>query len=181
MFHVPLQYLIPWHAGTTIIGKKGRADVFGYHDVLVWPSFSTIRPHYSCDVFRFFGFADVSSGGTNSFSLSLFFSSFLTFAFSALSASATLCFASLPRKYSPLSICKSTLLFSGAGGKGVYVFFVLSVILCGTLLLDSVLLLKFGRYRLQSSLARAGSLASSRLILFLGQRLSPIQHVKSLT
>lgn len=51
----------------------------------------------------------------------------------------------------------------------MYDFLDLSVTLSGFFLLESVLLLKFGRYRLQSSLARAGSLASSRLILLYGQ------------
>lgn len=141
----------------------------GYHELRVQADTSLLHhvcPPYSCDVLRFLGLAAFSSGGTNSFSRSRFFSSFLTLAFSARSCSATRALPSLDKKYSPVSICRSTLLFSGAGGKGVYDFLDLSVTLSGFFLLESVLLLKFGRYRLQSSLARAGSLASSRLILF---------------
>ncbi|CBF70656.1 uncharacterized protein ANIA_10749 [Aspergillus nidulans FGSC A4] len=74
--------------------------------------------------FSFFSFlafsvSSSSSGATNAFSRSFIFSSRFIRCLSITSSFCARSLASLDKKYSPDSICRSTLLFSGAGGKGV--------------------------------------------------------------
>jgi len=96
-----------------------------------------------------------SSGATNSEAREARFS--VNFSFAAARFSDfffnSRCFSLI--KYSPDSICKSTLLGVGAGGKGVYAFAARN--LCGTLRFEVFFFLKLGKKRDQSSVARLGS------------------------
>lgn len=88
--------------------------------LLFFSSFLAFRSSFvspSCLLFFFFS-SPSSTGGTKSFSRSFFFSSFFFRRFSSRSSRVARSLLCLERKYSPDSIWRSTLDFSGAGGKG---------------------------------------------------------------
>lgn len=106
----------------------------------------------SCSVDR-----SSSPGATNSCSRSSFFAEAFSFAIAFFSSFFCRSRAAAFTKNSPLSSCRSILLGTGAGGKGVYGFFSRST--CGLRRLLVFFFLKTGKKRLQSSLARFGSCA----------------------
>lgn len=153
------------------------------HSTQACPSSSSICPFFFVFVFFFFFsssapssslrfliffFVDesvpFSCGGTNSFCLAVTFSTCFSRCCSSLLSFTALSLACLPKKYSPLSICRSILLFSWGGGNGVYGFLLLSVILRGFFLLLKVLFLKWGKKRSQFSFFSSGSFVNSLLI-----------------